>query len=710
MNIQFEINAILWAVSSLLFLLFFFLSVLKLIYLFQNRKKIEKIQKSLENNKKDFFKLKKFVINSQKQIKILFLEFPYLSLWVFFTFFLMTFGLSFLIMWFYSLFFTYPQIVSTYPSWNSTWNEYDKPIEVVFDKPIDTESLIINMSPNTEGEWKFESEYPISPLKRKIKFYPKETVYPGYDVIVYFTHVTNVFDTIDNREESIQFKSVEVPTIISSYPENDSTKVPVDTEIVFNLSHKEGSFVDWEFVTNHKDKTFSVLRDNTDSIKFRFDEPMIQGEGYIIKVFQIPLSKDMTTGEIKKSEKKKEVYLLKFDTVAPPLVVNMAPQGNNVSTNSEIVIKFQNDMDKTSVENAFSITPNTNGTKEWRDGRTFVFKPTILAKDTGYTIRLESGMKSLEGGISNNLVTFNFKTIGKVAVSNWFPGSGSTGIKRDSLIRVTFNQSVDHDSAESNLLLTPQIEGQFSWDGNTLIFDPINELDYYVKYTVSLVSGIKSIDGLDSDQDFSSSFTTEVKQVQLDVPLRSQKNSKECQIIAVQMLLAYKGISKSSNQIFNELPKQTVVCDAENNTWGNPNLGFVGEINGNHDCASGNRGYGIYWYPISSYLSSNGVSNEVKTSWNVLGLTNAIDQGHPVMLWWQNGWSTPTNVSWNTPDGQYIYAVNGMHSEIVVGYIGSSQNPTHIILNDPWRGRRTMEIGTFQSLWGYFNNTGIVVY
>jgi uncharacterized protein YvpB len=95
---------------------------------------------------------------------------------------------------------------------------------------------------------------------------------------------------------------------------------------------------------------------------------------------------------------------------------------------------------------------------------------------------------------------------------------------------------------------------------------------------------------------------------------------------------------------------------------------------------------------------------------SISDLANEVAQGHPVILWWQNGWSAPNDISWTTPDGQYIYAINGMHSEVAVGFIGPTDNPTHIIVNDPWRGRRELEVGYFKSLWGYFNNTGVVIY
>jgi uncharacterized protein YvpB len=88
-----------------------------------------------------------------------------------------------------------------------------------------------------------------------------------------------------------------------------------------------------------------------------------------------------------------------------------------------------------------------------------------------------------------------------------------------------------------------------------------------------------------------------------------------------------------------------------------------------------------------------------------------VRNGNPVVIWAINGYGySGTEFYWKTPGGTTIRAVSGMHSYVVVGYKGSVDNPTSIILNDPNRGRWTISTAYFNSLWGYFNNTGIVVY
>lgn len=710
---SFEVLIIVFGLFAAFQFLYLFGGLIKLFYTFLSKGR--QIEYTLPKNLifksvKKIFSFKHFAANAWQMNQILGFKFSNISLWTlnFFIFNIFLFGVNFYL--FYNLFLTYPKMVETYPIWDANWNDGERPIEIIWDRPINTDRIEINMNPETSGTWVFEKSFDFLPFVRQIKFYPSETIYPGHEVIVYFTHVTNYFDNHQNREEMLQFKSVELPKVIGSLPDRDARDVRTDQEILIKLSHKEGSFVDWEIVTNHKDDSFKLERDGTDRLKIKFDEPMKQSEAYIIKVYQIPLSKDLATGEVRQSSTRELAYELRFNTVDAPNISSSSPKGNDISVDSDIRIVFDQPMDKSSVESKFEVSPRVEGSKSWINDTTLVFDPTTLKKGTTYTISLKKGSNTISGGILESDYSFKFSTLGAVKVTKWDPANSTTGISVKNNVRITFNQAVSQTSAEQNFTISPNINGTFSWEGNTMKFQPSQDLSHLTEYQITINPGVQTINGLDSTEEFKSKFTTEVKKVELAVPLRKQVNSKECQIVATEMIMAYKGKSKSKTQIYNELPKDNTVCNATNNTWGNPHTGFVGDINGNHDCASGNRGYGVYWGPISSYLTQNGISNSVQTGWTVQGITREIEAGHPVMLWWQNGWSTPTDNSWYTPDGKYIKAVNGMHSEIVVGYIGSPENPTHFILNDPWRQRRVMEIGQFKGLWSYFNNTAIVVY
>lgn len=694
---------------------------LNLVNSVKKTKLLKKLRVSLSTSAKAIFtgtfitpfNLKKFArnIKQKKDFKFWKIHFriPFLLIWTIKVVAINAIIIYFLFSTVKKQFATYPQYFAVFPEEEKVWNDYQRPIEIAFNIPIDENSLIINMAPETDGYWEFEKSLPYLPFTRKIKFYPNETIFPDQDIMIYLTDLTNHFHTMDGGEHLIRFYSISLPIIESTYPENQAIDIPIDRDIVLNLNQKDGGYVDWEFEFD-KDVEFEAIRDNSRTVKLSFTKSLSQDESYKLDIYQIPLSSKVDTGEIIKKGEKQKVHTIEFTTVTAPLVSSTEPTGNSVLTDTVIKVVFDNDMDKNSVEEAFSINPEIEGDISWEDDKTFIFTPSNpLSKETHYDITFKQGMKNQTGGISEQDIIFAFDTVGAVKVIGWYPGYGATNVKTSTSINVTFDQEVDHSSAQSNFSTSPALEGTFSWSGNTMIFSPSSSLDYSTKYTITVTSGITTVHGYDSRQNFTSVFTTESNIFTLNVPLYRQTHAFTCNITASAMALAYKGAPSSEMGVYNGIAKDNTPCTKNGNTivtWGNPHAGYIGNIDGAGDCG----GYGVYWGPVASYASSRGVSTQVRSGWNVAGLAQEVERGNPVVIWGQNGWAAPTNKSWITPDGQYIYAINGMHSEVVIGFIGPSSSPSHIITNDPWRGRRTLTIAQFNSTWHYFNYTGLIFY
>lgn len=649
-------------------------------------------------DKKYLLKIKKF------EVKI-----PLIILWWFKVVSLNVLMLLFLFTTFRRQFTGYPQYKALFPEENEVWNDYTRPIEIEFDIPVDEESLVINMAPQeAEGEWKFERAIPFLPFTRTVKFYPNTTIFPNEKIMVYFTDLTNHFHTRNGGEHLVTFSSISLPTIEKTIPQNKAKEVPVDEEIELVLNQKDGAYVDWEFEFSNK-VTFETIRDNSRTVKLQFTDKLKQGKKYTVDIYEVPLASVVETGEVIKRGEREKVKTLVFNTVKAPLVESMSPNSAGILTNATIRVVFEGDMNKESVEKAFSIKPDIAGTISWEDDRTFVFTPdSPLPKETHFDVKFKKGFLSKAGGFSEDDVTFGFDTIGRVAVVGWSPRNGSGGNSIGSSINVTFNQQVDHSSAQSRFSISPNINGSFSWSGNTMIYRPSGNLSYDTHYTVTVSSGVKTVHGLDSTQAFSSSFITESRVFTLNVPLYRQTHAFTCNITATAMALSYKGAASSEMGVYGGIAKDPTACEKSGDTityWGNPNSGYVGNIDGGGSCG----GYGVHWGPVSAYISSRGVSNSVRRGWNVAALAQEVEKGNPSIVWWQNGWASAYWKYWDSPGGR-VSALNGMHSEVVVGFIGPSSNPSHIITNDPWRGRRTLTTGQFNALWGWFGNTAVVLY
>lgn len=605
----------------------------------------------------------------------------------------------------------YPQYKAIYPAENATWNDYTRPVEIEFDVPIDTNSLVINRHPDTPGYWEYEKSFPFLPYVRKIKFYPTETVYPGQKILFYLNDVSNHYHTMDGGEHLIVYYSIELPDIIETNPQDGDTDVSPREEIVITLNQKDGVYVDWDFAFD-KEVAYSIIRNNTEQIRVEYTNPLKQGKEYTLTISQIPLAFNTDTDAVVREGEKIEVGKITFKTVKAPFVESVSPEGGGVLPDSKVEVVFDQEMDTAIAEQAFSFEPETEGEIAWEDQKKFIFTPTQLQKETHYTVKFAKGLRSLKGGTSEQAIEFEFDTIGAVAVAGWNPGYGAAGINRGTNINVTFNQAVDHASAESKFSISPNVNGSFSWSGNTLVFNPSSNLSYDTQYTVTIGSPVKTVNGLDSRQSYSSVFTTESQVVILNVPQYYQRHAFTCNVTAVAMALSYKGAASSEMGVYNGMAKDNTPCtknpDGSIKTWGDPHSGYVGDINGGGSCG----GYGVYWSPLVGYIQGRGRGAKVYSGWSVSGIAKEIENGNPVVLWGQNGLAAAYDKSWQTPGGKHIYAINGMHSMVAVGYIGPSSNPSHIIFNDPWRGRRTLTASDvlYGPAWAYFNRTAVVVY
>lgn len=174
----------------------------------------------------------------------------------------------------------------------------------------------------------------------------------------------------------------------------------------------------------------------------------------------------------------------------------------------------------------------------------------------------------------------------------------------------------------------------------------------------------------------------EVSEVNLKVPFFKQEEDFTCNIAAARQLLAYRGVA---------LPEQQLKSD----------IGSTGSRGNGNPYEVHVPDYGTYWDPVLRGVSKYRPARLFK-EWNLKDLIGEIQKGNPVMIWGQNGWSDPHEISWTNPDRTFVYAINGMHSSVARGFRGPSENPTHILLNDPWRGVYWIPTAEFLRRWNFF--------
>lgn len=139
------------------------------------------------------------------------------------------------------------------------------------------------------------------------------------------------------------------------------------------------------------------------------------------------------------------------------------------------------------------------------------------------------------------------------------------------------------------------------------------------------------------------------------------------------------------------------------NVWGDPNIAFVGDINGRQNTT----GYGVHWDPIAK-AAGNWRSAKAFSGGSASGLAQEIQNGNPVVIWGVagNGYYDP----WFTQDGRKIEAWKGEHVRVVIGFKGSVDDPQEFIINDPINGKLAWSRDRLMGDWAKFNNSGVIVY
>lgn len=75
------------------------------------------------------------------------------------------------------------------------------------------------------------------------------------------------------------------------------------------------------------------------------------------------------------------------------------------------------------------------------------------------------------------------------------PVEGATEVSTRTVLRVTFDQVMSPSKSDLPLTISPPVEGEVRWDGNSLIFSPVEPLAPETLYTVTLTETLTSQQG-----------------------------------------------------------------------------------------------------------------------------------------------------------------------------------------------------------------------
>ncbi|MDY0096822.1 MAG: Ig-like domain-containing protein [Candidatus Dojkabacteria bacterium] len=557
-------------------------------------------------------------------------------------------------------------------------------ITLNFTSPLKKSDLRITISPESNITLEYEYFLGLETLVESVKIVPLESFLPGQKVVIYTTGIQRIFPWANKHENSQEFFTPKAPEIEEVVLGTDIENVSVIQPITLDLDSKDQQSIEWSAVFTPYAE-YKIIRDLDDTVTIQ-PEKLKQGTQYNLEVIKSIIIYNPLTLEKISTQSEEVESELTFKTAPAPGITSFNRESGYVSNSEPLKINFEVPINEDTLKDRILISPAIDGEISLSsDKKQLIFTPeSSFAKNTEYKITILKGLENILGGYIEQDITLTFKTPGYVSLLYASPRNWSTNVSlTTSSISLTFNQPVDHTTVQERFSISPSINGTFSWNGNTLYYKFANTLPYSTKYTVSIGKGIKAIYGIDSTSTISTSFTTKHQTFLLNVPLYYQQESFTCNLAAARMVLAYKGVSVSESSI-----KSSVGVGLD------PNADWVDK-------------YGVHWGPISSYISSKGVSNTVKSSWNLTSALSEVKKGNPVLVYVYNGRTLPKGAF--TLDGGYT-GYKGMHSEIIVGYIGTPESPTTVITNDPWLGRRYQSVSSFKYYWSYLGYIGIVIY
>lgn len=579
----------------------------------------------------------------------------------------------------------------------------DASLVIRFSKPVNRRSLQPAITPDLGGEWQYED--PIIGTRHlfaELRFIPETTLLPNTTYTVTLRGVTDIFTVGPERQFSGSFTTRALPTVASVDPQGGATGVKSTAAITVALTSPNADVAAFDFSLTPAVEFSTSLNEARDRYTLTPAAPLAQGTPYELVIMRSATVREVATNEIVARGESEEVFRGSFATVPPAQVLNIAPTGDHVPRDTPVIVTFTTPVSEEQLRSRLTITPTIASTLSLsEDQRTVTITLTEgLAYETLYEVRIPAGTEDTSGGSLPEDVVFDFLTIGAVRLARSSPADGNAGVGIKSPVRVTFDQEVDHASAEGAFRIEPSVEGALSWDGTTLSFTPKNPFAFQTTYRATVAPGVKSVRGLDSREAFTFSFTTVAETVKLPIPNDLQDHALSCEAAALKMALAGKGVRVTESDIMARVGYDRTPHRGD--VWGDPYLAFVGDINGRQNTT----GYGVYGDPIAK--AANGWRPaEAFTGWTSAQIAKEIAAGNPVIVWgvYGNGYED----SWHTPAGKAIYAWKGEHTRTVIGFVGSPEDPQKFILNDPYVGQITWTRARFEQDFRIFGNAGVVV-
>ena len=160
-----------------------------------------------------------------------------------------------------------------------------------------------------------------------------------------------------------------------------------------------------------------------------------------------------------------QLVYLEQDRSDSMMVLDYAPKveaGERVSAATSVIFHFNFEVNRESFENAFSISPEVNGTFSYENQeRTALFTPDApLDTSTVYTVTLGKSVEHIGGLPMKEDFTFSFLTARKnrLSVVNMYPRDGMKNVYENTQVRIHFDGRLVEENL-SNIIWLEDLQG-----------------------------------------------------------------------------------------------------------------------------------------------------------------------------------------------------------------------------------------------------------
>ncbi len=224
-----------------------------------------------------------------------------------------------------------------------------------------------------------------------------------------------------------------------------------------------------------------------------------------------------------------------------------------------------------------------------------------------------------------------------------------------------------------------------------------------------------------SSINFEISNIPKVQVYEMNIPFYKQIYPLSCEAASLQMALAFFGINKTQDELLYEVGRSKPYNKENTDSgviWGDPNYGFVGDVNGKmfnqKDGVSSllyGTGWGVNNGPIAKIASKYKTESVEIDSANIENIRQSIKSNKPVIFWHQRDDARKDTLEYLTPEGKKITMIQN-HVALIRGMRVENINNTDIItyyINDPLYGQYSITEENFIKNWNKYNNEIVIV-